>query len=94
MRGLRPEDADRTRFMARQTLDMISPSNFLALNPEIIEQTLACKGANLAEGRAHFLHDYLKIIARLNEPAHEGYEIGKDLACTPGAGETQLDLRF
>ena len=39
LRGLRPEDADRTRFMARQTLDMMSPSNFPALNPEIIEQT-------------------------------------------------------
>jgi polyhydroxyalkanoate synthase len=39
LRGLRPDDADRTRFMARQMLDLLSPSNFPALNPEIIEET-------------------------------------------------------
>ena len=38
LRGLRPEDAGRTRFMARQMLDLLSPSNFPALNPEIIEE--------------------------------------------------------
>ncbi len=92
LRGLRPEDADRTRFMARQTLDLMSPSNFPAFNPEIIEQTLACKGANLAEGGAHFLHDYMNTISQLHEPAPEGYEIGKDLACTPGKVVFRNDL--
>ena len=92
LRGLRPEDADRTRFMARQTLDMMSPSNFPAFNPEIIEQTLACRGANLAEGGAHLLHDYMKTISQLHEPAPEGYEIGKDLACTPGKVVFRNDL--
>jgi polyhydroxyalkanoate synthase len=92
LRGLRPEDADRTRFMARQTLDIMSPSNFPAFNPEIIEQTLACKGANLAEGGAHFLHDYMNTISQLHEPAPEGYEIGKDLACTLGKVVFRNDL--
>lgn len=92
LRGLRPEDADRTRFMARQMLDMMSPSNFPALNPEIIERTLACKGANLTEGAVHFLHDYLNTIAQLHEPAPEGYQIGKDLACTPGDVVFRNDL--
>ncbi len=84
LRGLRPEDADRTRFMARQILDMMSPSNFPPFNPEIIEQTLACKGANLVEGGSHFLHDYLNTISQVQEPAPEGYQVGEDLACTPG----------
>jgi len=92
LRGLRPEDADRTRFMARQTLDMMSPSNFPALNPEIIEQTLACKGKNLAEGGAHFLHDYVNTITQQHEPAPEGYQVGKDLACTPGDVVFRNDL--
>ncbi|MFT5474463.1 MAG: polyhydroxyalkanoate synthase, partial [Kiritimatiellia bacterium] len=92
LRGLRPEDADRTRFMARQTLDMMSPSNFPVLNPEIIEQTMACKGANLAEGGTHFLHDYLNTIAQVHEPAPKGYEIGKELACTPGEVVFRNDL--
>ena len=84
LRGLRPEDAGRTRFMARQTLDMISPSNFPALNPEIIEETSRTSGKNLSEGAAHFLRDYLKTLAQVHEPAPEGYRIGEDLACTPG----------
>lgn len=84
LRGLRPEDADRTRFMARQILDMMSPSNFPSLNPEIIEQTLDCTGANLIEASTNFLHDYLNTISQVQEPAPEGYQIGEDLACTPG----------
>lgn len=50
MRGLRREDAERTRFLARQMLDLASPSNFPLLNPEIIAETLRTGGRNLAEG--------------------------------------------
>jgi poly[(R)-3-hydroxyalkanoate] polymerase subunit PhaC len=84
LRGLRPQDADRTRFMARQMLDLFSPSNFPALNPEIIEQTLKCNGKNLSAGAAHFFHDFLNIFTHAHEPVPEGYRIGEDLACTPG----------
>jgi polyhydroxyalkanoate synthase len=92
LRGLRPEDADRTRFMARQMLDLMSPSNFPAINPEIIEQTLACQGRNLAEGGANFVHDYLNTLAQVHDSAPEGYQIGKDLACTPGEVVFRNDL--
>ena len=92
LRGLRPEDADRTRFMARQMLDLMSPSNFPTLNPEIIEQTLACKGANLVEGGAHFFHDYMNMLTQIHEPTPEGYQLGKDLACTPGEIVFRNDL--
>ena len=84
LRGLRSEDAGRTRFMMRQMLDTVSPSNFPALNPEIIEETAKTGGKNLSEGAAHFLGDYLKTLAQVHEPAPEGYRIGEDLACTPG----------
>ncbi len=84
LRGLRPQDADRARFMARQMLDLVSPSNFPALNPEIIEQTVRRRGANLSAGVAHFVHDFVNIATQAREPAPEGYKVGKDLACTPG----------
>ena len=84
LRGLRAEDAGRTRFMMRQMLDTVSPSNFPALNPEIIEETAKTGGKNLSEGAAHFMRDYLKTLAQVHEPAPEGYRIGEDLACTPG----------
>lgn len=64
-RGMRPEDADRTRFMIRQMLDVMSPSNFPGLNPEIIEATAA---ATLPT-RLHFIRNYLKTIVQVHKPA-------------------------
>ncbi len=84
LRGLRPEDANRTRFMMRQMLDMVSPSNFPWLNPEIIEETVKTQGKNLGEGAAHFARDFRKTLSQEHEPAPEGFKIGEDLACTPG----------
>ena len=92
LRGLRPENADRTRFMARQALDIMSPSNFPALNPEIVETTLHSGGRNLAEGAANFVHDAIKTVMQSRDPAPEGYRIGEDLACTPGQVVFRNDL--
>ncbi|WP_342070352.1 PHA/PHB synthase family protein [Yoonia algicola] len=92
LRGLRPEDADRTRFMARQILDLWSPSNFPALNPEIIEETQKSSGTNLVEGARNFTHDFVNTVAQTHEPAPEGFQIGKDLACTPGEVVFRNDL--
>jgi polyhydroxyalkanoate synthase len=92
MHGLRTEDAERTRFLARQTLDLISPSNFPLLNPEIIAETVRTGGRNLTEGAQHFSHDALKTLAGQRDPPPEGWQIGKDLACTPGQVVFRNDL--
>jgi polyhydroxyalkanoate synthase len=92
VRGLRPEDADRVRFMARQALDTVSPSNFPMLNPEIIAASVASGGRNLTEGAAHFAHDMVKTITQTHEPAPEGFRVGVDLACTPGTVVFRNDL--
>lgn len=92
LRGLRPEDADRTRFMARQALDTVAPSNFPALNPEIIEATVASCGRNLTDGAAHFMQDMMKTLTQTHDPAPDGFKIGEDLACTPGAVVYRNDL--
>jgi polyhydroxyalkanoate synthase len=84
LRGLRPEDADRVSFMARQALDTISPSNSPAFNPEIITATVASGGHNMTEGAVRLAHDMVKILTQIHEPAPEGFQVGKDLACTPG----------
>ncbi|WP_333826828.1 PHA/PHB synthase family protein [Pararhodobacter sp.] len=92
LRGLKPEDADRTRFMARQLLDTVSPSNFPALNPEIIEATTAAGGRNLTQGAAHFARDFLKTVTQTHDPAPEGFRVGQGLACTPGEVIFRNDL--
>lgn len=92
LRGLRQEDADRTRFMTRQLLDTVSPSNFPWLNPEIIEATIKTNGRNLTDGAAHFWQDWLKTVTQAHDPPPVGYEIGKELACTPGEVVFRNDL--
>ena len=82
--GQRADEADRTAFLVRQTLDPASPSNFPWLNPEIIEATIKARGQNLVEGATHFAEDAARTLTQSRKPAPEGYEIGKDLACTPG----------
>jgi polyhydroxyalkanoate synthase len=92
IRGLRREDAERTRFLARQILDVVSPSNFPMLNPEIIAKTADSGGANLTQGAAHFTHDFVKTLLGQHDPPPEGCQIGKDLACTPGQVVFRNDL--
>jgi polyhydroxyalkanoate synthase len=82
--GQEEEDANRARFMARQTLDLFSPSNFLWTNPEIFEETVHQGGRNLVEGAAHLADDVIKTATQRHDPPPQGYKIGKDLACTPG----------
>lgn len=64
LRGLRPEDADRTRFIVRQALDTVAPSNLPALNPEIIEAIQASGGRNLTDGAAHYMQDMVKTLTQ------------------------------
>lgn len=92
MRGLRREDAERTRFLARQTLDLVAPSNFPTLNPEILKATRETGGRNLADGMAHFSRDMLKTLTHHRDPAPKGHEIGKELACSPGEVVFRNDL--
>ena len=84
MPGLARRDADRARFQMRQALDLFSPSNFPWTNPEIIDRTLKDEGRNLVEGARHFWQDYVHTLTQSRDPEPPGFEIGRDLACTPG----------
>ncbi len=92
MPGIAPRDAERARFQIRQALDLVSPSNFPLSNPEIISRTVATRGRNLVEGGAHFVEDLVHTATQHHSPAPEGYEIGKDLAATPGKVVFRNDL--
>jgi polyhydroxyalkanoate synthase len=82
--GIPAKDADRTRFQARQMLDLVAPSNFPFSNPEIIRSTLQSGGRNLADGAEHFRQDMLQTLTQSHREAPEGFQVGVDIACTPG----------
>ena len=84
IRGMRPRNAERVRFMAGQMLDTVSPANNPALNPEILHRTASERGANLVRGARHFAEDLLDEIDPQPRPIPPGFELGTDLAATPG----------
>lgn len=84
VRGTRPQSAERMAFLMRQVLDVVSPSNFPLTNPEIIERTLTTGGQSLMQGARFALEDTARQAARSPAARPEGYEIGRDIACTPG----------
>src|SRR4029077_14182667 len=51
VKGLDPANAQKVDFYTRQFVDAISPSNFIATNPEVLTTTLQTGGQNLL--RAH-----------------------------------------
>jgi polyhydroxyalkanoate synthase len=70
------------RFCARQFIDAMSPSNFPATNPEVIRTAIRTRSASLAAGMQNLIEDLQKgRITRVDETA---FEIGRNLAVTPG----------
>ncbi|MEA2839823.1 MAG: poly[(R)-3-hydroxyalkanoate] polymerase subunit PhaC [Methylobacteriaceae bacterium] len=78
---------DRTkmqlRFYARQYADAMSPANFPATNPEVIKTAIETRSESIAKGMRNLIADIQKgRITRVDESA---FEVGRDLAVTPGS---------
>ncbi|MFN3746984.1 MAG: PHA/PHB synthase family protein [Hyphomicrobiaceae bacterium] len=84
IRGMSTRHAQRVAFMARQALDMTSPSNHPFLNPEIIERTLSTGGFNLLAGAQNLAADVHSTMFDGGFRPN-GFEVGRNLAVTPGS---------
>ena len=82
--GVSVHHAQVAAFLARQVLDMFSPSNFIATNPEVLSTTLRSGGANLLQGAANWSRDALRVAANRPPSGAEDFEPGKAVALTPG----------
>lgn len=80
--GLDPRQRDQLRFAARGFLDAVSPSNFAATNPQVLEKTIETGGENLLTGLQHMLSDIAK--GQLTHTDPNAFEVGRNLATTPG----------
>jgi polyhydroxyalkanoate synthase len=67
-------------FLARQALDVMSPSNVPALNPEVVAAARASQGGTLEHGFRNLLEDAGHQSAQVKLPMPPG----RDLAMTPG----------
>ena len=87
--GARGVDAGAKRkveFVTRQMIDAMSPTNFAMTNPDVLEETFRTRGENLTRGLMHLVSDLERGDGRLalSQTDMEGFEVGKDLAATPG----------
>ncbi len=74
---------NRTRFLARQYIDALSPANFAATNPEFLRLALETKGRSITDGINNLIQDYEK--GRISLTDDSVFEVGKNLAMTEGA---------
>ncbi len=82
LEGLDAHERNKARFLVKQFVDAMSPSNFALTNPEVLQKTLESNGSNLLKGLEHLLED-LKA-GRMRMTDEDAFEVGRNVAVTPG----------
>ena len=75
-------DRDRMHFQAKQFIDAMSPANFAALNPEVLEEAKRTNGQSLLSGISNMLEDLKR--GQLTMTDESAFEVGRNVAVTPG----------
>jgi polyhydroxyalkanoate synthase len=86
-KGLDEPQRRKVNFVTRQMIDAMAPTNFAMTNPDVIEETVRTRGENLTRGLSQMMSDLERGNGRLalSQTDMDGFEVGKDLAATPGA---------
>ncbi|WP_415920008.1 PHA/PHB synthase family protein [Tateyamaria sp. SN6-1] len=83
---LDPKEKQRLGYFSRQILDMMSPTNFLATNPDALEKAVETEGQSLIDGLENLIGDLEanngELIVRLADET--AFELGQNIATTPG----------
>jgi polyhydroxyalkanoate synthase len=92
--GLDQKTAEQVDFYTRQFVDAIAPTNFAATNPKVVRETLETGGQNLLDGLSNMLQDLEagKGKLRIRMTDTDAFELGKNVAVTPGKVVFQNDL--
>ncbi|MCW5606040.1 MAG: class I poly(R)-hydroxyalkanoic acid synthase [Burkholderiales bacterium] len=93
--GLDEKTAKKVDFYTRQYIDALSPTNFLATNPEVLRETVSSGGQNLIKGLNNLLEDLArgdgqKLRVRMTDT--EAFRLGENIAVTQGKVVFQNDL--
>ena len=73
---------ERVRFAVQQWSAAMSPSNFLAFNPEALKKAVETKGESIRQGIQHLLGDIRQ--GHLSMTDESVFEVGKNVATTEG----------
>jgi polyhydroxyalkanoate synthase len=90
--GVAPENERTLDFVARNALETVSPANYLATNPELLDTTRVEAGENLVRGFSHWLEDIKRTFEGKGPTGTEKFVVGGDIAATPGKVVMRNDL--
>ena len=92
--GLDVNTLRKAEFYMNQISSALSPSNFVLTNPEVLRETLSSNGENLVKGLTHLADDLnnSKDLLRISQTDLEAFEVGRNLAVTPGKVVFQNDI--
>ncbi len=79
---LDPKTQHQAKFWTKQMADALNPANYPLTNPEVVRETVQTGGTNLVQGMTNLMHDLSA--GRVTQVPEDAFEVGKDLACTPG----------
>jgi polyhydroxyalkanoate synthase len=84
--GLDTKTRQKVTFYTNQYIDAISPTNFVATNPEVLRLTIETNGQNLLDGLDNLLADLDRGPCQLQIKMSDmdSMEVGRDFATTPG----------
>ena len=84
--GLDEHTRHKASFYVKQISNAISPSNFILTNPELFRETVASNGENLVRGMKMLAEDIAagKGDLKLRQADYSSFEVGRNLATTPG----------
>ncbi len=90
--GVSHKSEETATFAARQWLDLFSPTNVPWLNPEVLQTTAEESGMNLVRGGMNWFDDWQRLMRGLPAAGTERFEVGRNVAVTPGKVVMRNDL--
>jgi polyhydroxyalkanoate synthase len=77
-------EARKAQFALELLLDAAAPSNIPWLNPAVLKEAIDTGGLSVAKGFANFVTDLIDNGGMPKQVDASGFELGRDLAATPG----------
>lgn len=77
---------DKVNFYMKQFVDAMAPTNFATTNPAVLKETIETRGENLIRGLNHLLEDLEEGqgTLKIRQTAPDTFEVGKNIAVSPG----------
>ncbi|WP_138424121.1 PHA/PHB synthase family protein [Maritimibacter alexandrii] len=86
LEGLDPQDRKRVTYFTQQMVDMMSPTNFLATNPDALEKAIETEGQSLIDGLENMIRDLERndgeLVVTLSDP--DAFKVGENLGTAEG----------